>query len=159
MGSSETMMGDKDPTASRARAEFSAVLAEAAKRYKDSSGGESLDDFMTPPMRSLDDLKTQLALQNEHFSSFREKRDTIFSTLSLVLKPVESLGDVILGTAANVYPPTQSIFAAVTLLVGAANNVSSAYDSIVGLFNQLKVCALIPSSASKEIVTRQHIPI
>jgi hypothetical protein len=143
MGSTEASMDDKDPTATRARTEFSAVLTEAAKRYKDSSG-ESLEDFMTPPMRSLDDLKTQLARQNEHFSSFREKRDTIFSTLSLVLKPVESLGDVILGTAANVYPPTQSIFAAVTLLVGAANNVSSAYDSIVGLFNQLKVCGLIP---------------
>ena len=119
-------------------AQFAAVVAEAAKRYRKASG-QSVEDFMTPPMRSLDDLKAQLDQQNEGFTTFRAKRDNIFSTLSAMLKPVEIVGDVIAGAASETFPPAQSIYSAVMYLVGAANNVSAAYDTIMELFTELEV--------------------
>lgn len=118
--------------------QFAAVVADAAKLYRESSG-EAAEDFMTPPMRSLDDLKTQLNRQNEGFSAFRDKRDNIFSTLSAMLTPVQVVGELVVGPASEAFPPAQNIFSAVMYLINAANNVSAAYDTIVELFVQLKV--------------------
>jgi hypothetical protein len=118
--------------------QFAAVVAEAAKRYKKASG-QKVEDFMTPPMRSLDDLKAQLDRQNEGFTTFRAKRDNIYSTLSAMLTPVVIVGDVIVGAASETFPPAQSIYSAVMYLIGAANNVSAAYDTILELFSQLEV--------------------
>ncbi|KAI6781658.1 uncharacterized protein J7T54_003923 [Emericellopsis cladophorae] len=117
--------------------EFQAVLTDARALYRETSG-DNLDDFMSPPMRTLSDLKTQLDISNEHFSSFRAKRASLFGVLTTMLKPVEIVGEVVSGAAGEIFPPTQSIFSAVMFLVNAANNVSSTYDSIVQLFGQLK---------------------
>ena len=130
-------MGSKDDRP-RAEAEFQAVLEDAAKLYKETSG-QTIDEFMNPPMRGIDDLKHHLDAHNDRFSSFRAKRDSLFGALSAMLKPVETLGEVVSGPASEVFPPTQSIFSAVMYLVNAAHDVSSTYDSILELFEQLKV--------------------
>ncbi|KAL6865505.1 hypothetical protein ACO1O0_001599 [Amphichorda felina] len=129
-------MGSKDDRP-RAEAEFQAVLEDAAKLYKETSG-QTIDEFMNPPMRGIDDLKHHLDAHNDRFSSFRAKRDSLFGALSAMLKPVETLGEVVSGPASEVFPPTQSIFSAVMFLVNAAHDVSSTYDSILELFEQLK---------------------
>jgi tetratricopeptide (TPR) repeat protein len=131
---SETGAKEKMPDTTAA---FAAILDDAAGRYKDSTG-EKLGDFMNPPMRSVQDLISQLDLQNERFQQFRAKRHSIFSAVSTALKPVELVGDIIAGGAAEIFPPTQHIFSSVMYLISAAHDVSSAYDSIVALLEQLK---------------------
>jgi hypothetical protein len=119
-------------------ARFAAIVADATKRYSDASN-RSLDDYLSPPMKSVDDLKKVLDLQNEKFKQFRAKRHHIYSALSSALQPIEIIGDITTGAAMEVFAPSQSIFSAVMYLIGAAHNVSSMYDNIIDLFDQLKV--------------------
>lgn len=126
--------------------QFAAILADAAKSYSDTTG-DRLDDFMTPTMRSVDDLMHHLDLQNDRFSEFRAKRHTIFGAIAIALKPVELVGDIVSGAASEVFAPSQNIYSAVMYLVNAAHNVSSTYDSIVELFEELKVRLPEPSKS------------
>lgn len=117
---------------------FADILADAAKLYREKSS-EALVDFMTPPMNSVDDLQKQLSLQNDGFSAFRAKRQSVFDAVATALRPVELVGQIAAGAASAAYPPSQSIYAAALFLVNAAHNLSATYDSIIELFDQLKV--------------------
>lgn len=120
--------------------QFAAILADAAKLYKDSSdNGSTLAEFLTPPMKSISDLKLQLTAQNDQFSHFRAKRQNIFDAIAVTLRPIELIGDIVAEGASDAFPPAQGIFAAVMYLINAAHDVSSMYDSILELFDQLKV--------------------
>ncbi|KYK62083.1 NACHT and TPR domain protein [Drechmeria coniospora] len=116
--------------------QFGAIVADAAKAYRVKSGNK-MKDFLSPPMRSIDDLKRELRVQNDHFSAFRARRRALFDTLGAAFAPVEVAGDVLVGVASAVFAPTQGIYAAVLHLTKAAQNVSATYDSIVELFVQL----------------------
>ncbi|KAF4982107.1 hypothetical protein FZEAL_2213 [Fusarium zealandicum] len=120
-----------------AEAQFNQILNDASKIYSDSSK-EKLDDFMNPPIKSINDLLGQIDKQNEQFSKFREKRQTIFSALSAALAPVEIVGEIVAGAASDMFAPAEGIYGAVAYLIDAARDVSSAYDSIVELFEHLK---------------------
>lgn len=128
----------KAPPPSRAQMELGAILQAAAKKYSDNSG-DSLTEYMVPPMRSVEELVNQIERQNDRFSSFRARKAKLFGALQATLRPVQLVGDVASGTAGEAFPATQGIFAAVMHLVNAANDVSSTYDSIVDLFEQLTV--------------------
>jgi hypothetical protein len=122
------------------KTQFAAVLADAARLFKDSSGkGLTLDEFLTPPIRSIPDLMLQLTAQNDQFSHFREKRKHIFDAVAVTLRPVVLIGDILAEGVSETFPPAQGIFAAVMYLINAAHDVSSMYDSILELFDQLKV--------------------
>ncbi|PFH62147.1 hypothetical protein XA68_14816 [Ophiocordyceps unilateralis] len=116
--------------------QFAAILADAARSYKEKSGG-SLDDFMTPPMASVDDLQRQLNIHNDGFAAFRAKRQAVFGAVASALRPVELVGDIAAGAASHAFAPSQTIYAAVLFLISAGHNVSATYDSIVELFEQL----------------------
>ncbi|RCI11035.1 hypothetical protein L249_5184 [Ophiocordyceps polyrhachis-furcata BCC 54312] len=116
--------------------QFAAILADAASSYKEKSG-RPLDKFMTPPMNSVDDLKRELNLQNDGFLAFRAKRQAIFSAVSVALRPVELVGDIVAGAASQAFAPSQTIYSASLYLINAGHNVSSTYDSIIELFQQL----------------------
>ncbi|RFU77997.1 hypothetical protein TARUN_4232 [Trichoderma arundinaceum] len=119
--------------------QFGAILADAAKLYKDSfDKGLTLEEFLTPPMKSISDLKLQLTAQNDRFTHFREKRQGIFDAIAVTLRPIELIGDIVAEGASEAFPPAQGIFAAVMYLINAAHDVSSMYDSILELFDQLK---------------------
>ena len=117
---------------------FAGILAESAKLYKDKSG-ETLADFMSTQLRSVDQLKQELARQNNDFDVFRAKRQKIFDAVGAALKPVELIGEIASSAASEVFAPAQHIYTAVLFLVNAAKNVSAAYDTITELFEQLKV--------------------
>lgn len=116
--------------------QFADVLKSAAKVYKDSTG-ETLESFMTPPMRTVDDLERELSRRNGTFAAFRAKRRTLFDALVVVLKPVEVAGHIVASAASDAFAPAQNIYAAVMYLVNAARNVSATYDAILELFAQL----------------------
>lgn len=116
--------------------QFAAILADAARIYKEKSGA-SLDDFTEPSMASVDDLQRQLNLYNSGFSAFRAKRKAIFVAASAALRPVELVGEIAAGAASHAFAPSQTIYAAALFLINAGHNVSATYDSIVELFDQL----------------------
>lgn len=119
-------------------AQFAAIVADAARQYADSSG-ISLESFMSPPMKSVEQLKRQVDLQNDQFKNFRAKRHSIFKALTLAFKPVEIAGEMAAGPASDAFPPSQNIFSAVLYLIGAAHNVSTMYDTIEELFDHVRV--------------------
>ncbi|GKT56135.1 NACHT and TPR domain-containing protein [Colletotrichum tofieldiae] len=117
--------------------QFAAILADAQKQYA-SSTGLDLKDYMNPPMRSTEDLLNVINRQNEQFQSFREKRQTLFQVLSTACKPLEVVGEALTGASEDIFPPGQTIFAAVMYLINAAKDVSACYDSIIDLFDQMQ---------------------
>ena len=127
------------PPPSQAQIEFGEILQAAAKKYADGSGN-SIMEYMNPPMKTVEELVGQIQRQNDRFSSFRARKNKIFGALHAALKPVELVGEVASGAAAEAFPATQGIFAAVMHLINAANDVSSTYDSILDLFEQMNVC-------------------
>jgi hypothetical protein len=121
-----------------AEAQFAQILDDASKLYSDSSKNK-LVDFLNPPISSVKGLLGQIDKQNEQFNKFREKRQSIFSALAACLTPVEVIGEIVSGAAADSFAPAEGIFGAVAYLINAARDVSSAYDTIVELFELLKV--------------------
>ncbi|KAH7317141.1 hypothetical protein B0I35DRAFT_512918 [Stachybotrys elegans] len=117
---------------------FAGILADAARTFKESSPKDSIDDFMKPPIRTVEDLMRVLDAQNNRFSDYRSKHEKITSVMSAALGPIEMVGEVLTGAASEAFPPAQNIFSAVVYLIGAAKDVSSTYDSIFALFDQLK---------------------
>ncbi|KAF4970989.1 hypothetical protein FSARC_2092 [Fusarium sarcochroum] len=120
-----------------AEAQFAQILDDASKRYSESSKSK-LVDFLNPPINKVSDLVSQVDKQNDQFSKFREKRQSIFSAMAACLTPVEVIGEIVSGAAQDTFAPAEGIFGAVAYLIGAARDVSSAYDSIVELFELLK---------------------
>ncbi|KAK6206672.1 NACHT and TPR domain-containing protein [Colletotrichum tabaci] len=117
--------------------QFAAILADAQKQYATSTGLD-LKDYMNPPMRTTEDLLNVINRQNEQFQSFREKRQTLFQVLSTACKPLEVVGEALAGASEEIFPPGQTIFAAVMYLINAAKDVSACYDSIIDLFDQMQ---------------------
>lgn len=142
-----SMAGRKDQTSKPIEAQFSQILKDASSLYSEASG-EKLNDYLNPPLKSIDALMRQLDKQNEQFTKFREKRKTLFGALAAALTPVEVIGGIVAGAAAEMFEPADSIFGAVCYLINAARDVSAAYDTIVELFEQLKVSrVLLPLEA------------
>ncbi|KAF4120891.1 TPR protein [Geosmithia morbida] len=137
-------MGQAKDDKSALEAAFQAVIADAAELHKESSG-HSINDFMNPPMRSIDDLNSQLDNYNKSFGAFRSKRDSIFGTLKAMLQPIQAVGDIVAGAAGEAFPATQTIYTAILFLVNAAKDVSSNYDAIFELFELLKAVAIFAS--------------
>jgi hypothetical protein len=133
-----TVRKEKEKEKDTAEAQFAHILDDASKLYSDSSKSK-LTDFLNPPISKVKDLISQIDKQNEQFSKFREKRQSIFSALAACLDPVETIGQIVSGAAAETFAPAEGIFGAVAYLIGAARDVSSAYDTIVELFELLKV--------------------
>lgn len=124
------------------RTQFTQILDDASKLYSDSTK-ESLANFVNPPIKSIKDLIEQVETQNEKFSSFRKKRQSLFSALAATLGPVEIVGEIVTGGAKEMFAPAEGIFGAVVYLINAARDVSAAYDSILELFDQLKVSDIV----------------
>ncbi|UKZ75677.1 hypothetical protein TrVFT333_003367 [Trichoderma virens FT-333] len=111
MGAQEKQPSQKSPGM---ETQFAAILADAAKLFKDSSDKDlTLDEFLTPPMKTISDLKLQLTTQNDQFSHFREKRQSIFDAIAVTLRPIELIGDIVAEGVSEAFPPAQGIFAAV----------------------------------------------
>lgn len=125
-------------------AQFTAILADAATQYAEKAGSKQvaiLDDFTSISLKSVEQLKAQIDAQNNQFSNFRAKRQSLFKALTLAMVPIEVVGEAAAGAAAEMFPASTHVFSAVMYLIKAAENVSAVYDSIEELFDQLKVCS------------------
>ncbi|KAK1478787.1 NACHT and TPR domain-containing protein, partial [Colletotrichum abscissum] len=117
---------------------FADVLDKAQKQYADSQGGIDLTAYMSPPIKSTEDLMGLIADENKKFQMFRDKRKYIFDHLAAACKPLEIAGEALAGAAESVFPPGQTIFAVVAYLINTANGIRENYDVIITLFEQVK---------------------
>lgn len=122
-------------------AQFAAIAADAAKKYSEGSSKVQLDDFLSPKIRTIDELITHVELQNAQFAAFRAKRHAVFGAMAAAMRPVEVIGGVVAGVVEeSIFPPAQNVFAAVVYLIKAAKDTSAMYDGIIELFEKLQVC-------------------
>lgn len=115
---------------------FANALASAQLRVSESKA-KRLEDFLKPPIRSVQDLLGVIDSQNGKFTNFREKRKSLFDAILAACTPLEKVGEALAGAASEAFPPAQNVFAAVMYLINAAKDVSQVYDSIIELFIQL----------------------
>ncbi len=119
-------------------AQFAAIAADAAKKYAESSKVQ-LDDFLSPKIKTVAELTTQIELQNAQFQAFRAKRHALFGAMAAAMEPIEVIGGIVAGVAEEGFPPAQHVFSAVVYLIKAAKDTSAMYDGIIELFEQLQV--------------------
>ena len=122
--------------------QFGALINDAYSAYA-ASAGKHRRDFLSPPIKSVNELLQMIRGQNEKFVAFREKERKLLDVVSEILKPVEAIGGIVAGAASEVFAPSQTIFSAVLYLISAAQDVSVYYDSILDLFTQLQVRYLL----------------
>ncbi|KAI9825547.1 MAG: hypothetical protein M1826_006937 [Phylliscum demangeonii] len=120
-----------------ADSQSSLIWADALSQYTKTTGKPLLDARFSE-LRSAEDLCNALEQQQSRFFEFRSKRAKIFKALSGTLTVVELLIKTGSGYASTAFPPSPSIFGAVTYLIEAARGVSAAYDAIISLFETMK---------------------
>jgi len=120
--------------------QFASLVADAYREYLQSAGKDA-KKRIDPSITSTTELLQRLRDENGNFEKFRDKAAPLLKVVKEIMTPVEGIGALVAGGAAEVFAPTAHIYAAVTFLIGAANNVSELYDAIEGLFNDLKVSA------------------
>jgi hypothetical protein len=132
--------------------QFASLVANAYSHYLKNTGKDA-KDFLDPPITSTTALVERLRVENEKFENFRDERRNLLKVVTEIMKPIEGIGALVAGGAAEVFAPTAHIYAAVTFLIGAAHNVSELYDAVDELFGDLRVSILIlPSRTLSESV-------
>lgn len=122
-----------DPTSTQ----FAEVWQNAAKRYEEISG-KKLADLDLKRLQNVDDLERSIDDKSKKIVEFREKRGTLFKVMRNAMLPVELVGKLAAGGASMAFPPSSLVFGAVSYLIGAAKDVSSAYDAIQDLMGTLQ---------------------
>ena len=121
----------------QSEAQWASIWDSALKEYA-KVVGKSLDSTDMPKPSSAEDLLTEIDRQHTKLFDFREKRHILFTVLGGALKPVELVGNLASGAASMAFPPTSMVFGAVAYLINAGHGVSSNYDSIVELFQEIR---------------------
>ncbi|MCJ1465605.1 hypothetical protein MMC07_004224 [Pseudocyphellaria aurata] len=119
--------------------EFRKIWANAFDIYKAETHRDIKDDPVLQNLNSTEDLLAQINDQTQKFGNFRAENETLWTVLSVIMKPVELLGGLAQDTLTlTPFSPCSQVLGAVLYLVKAAKGVSSAYDCITGLLKQLK---------------------
>ena len=100
--------------------------------------GKRLGDLDLKRLQTVDDLERAIDSQSTRMDQFRAKRATLFRLMRNAMLPIQLVGDLAAGGATQIFPPSSFVFGAVTYLIGAAKNVSSAYDAIQDLMSTLQ---------------------
>lgn len=127
-----------DAPALRQERQFQSILRDVEAQYKAKGEGAAELSKYLGQVKSVDDLETQITKEHDAFSTFRAKKEGFFGALKACLTPLEAIGVITSNAATDVFPPGQSVFAAVMYLVNAARDVSACYDAIIELFEQLQ---------------------
>jgi fungal STAND N-terminal Goodbye domain len=118
--------------------QFAASWAEARHRYTDVVGLD-LEDAQFPHPSSVDELLGVIEERSESFADFRSRKGKLFHALFEISKPISIIASVAGDEAQTAFPPATVCLGAVSHLINAAKGVSSAYDNIMDLLEQLKV--------------------
>ena len=117
--------------------QFAALWETAYQKYQETAKIDLKDpEFPKPP--SSEELFSLLDHEEKYFRSFREKKRVFFKTIQAVLIPLEVMGDTAGTILAVAFPPAPIIMGAVLFLIRGGRGVSGAFDSIIGVFDEVK---------------------
>jgi fungal STAND N-terminal Goodbye domain len=117
---------------------FEELWESAIEKYIDATNRTLAEQEFLKKLKSPSELENDLITRHKTFSDYRAKHGKLVRTLKNVVKPVTALSSVA-SSAISLTPfgPASAIFGAVTFLITATENVSSAYDWIDQLFDKL----------------------
>ena len=116
--------------------QFAEIWQTAVLNYE-RIAGKTLGDLDLKGLRTVSDLERKLQDQSESMDQFRAKRAKLFKVMRNAMLPVELIGQLAGGDVSVAFPPSSFVFGAVSYLITAAKNVSSAYDTIEDLMGLL----------------------
>ncbi|KAL3480754.1 NACHT and TPR domain protein [Aspergillus californicus] len=134
-----------------AAGQLSKIYQRAVDRYQEITH-EILDVHFLQSIQTVDALINEIDKQNTTFKEFREKRKDICDAISLALVPVQRFMDLA-GQGAYAFPPSCVVFGAVSCLIGAAQGVSTSYESIQDLMGSLKEFTVRLKTYSQEEIS------
>ena len=116
--------------------QFAEIWQTAVLNYE-RIAGKTLGDLDLKGLQTVSDLERKLQSQSESMDQFRAKRAKLFKVMRNAMLPVEMIGQLAGGDVSVAFPPSSFVFGAVSYLITAAKNVSSAYDKIEDLMSLL----------------------
>lgn len=119
--------------------QFTASWASARQRYTDVTGLNPDDAQSFPHPSSIDELLAVIETTSSNFADFISRKGKTFHVLFEISKPIGVIASVAGNEAQAAFPAATVCLGAVSHLITAAKGVSSAYDNIVDLLEQLKV--------------------
>jgi hypothetical protein len=117
---------------------FNELWDIAVKAYLKSTGRKLDERSLMKKLHSLEDLSKQLELEQQKFSSFREKHSKLTHALHQTVRPFIAIADIATSAISlSPFAPASTILGAAVFMVQAAGGVSEAYDWIEQLLNKL----------------------
>ncbi|KAI9769862.1 MAG: hypothetical protein M1839_003581 [Geoglossum umbratile] len=130
------------------------IYMAAIGRFEEITG-KNLNDPDLLRITTVDDLIKEVDKRNTKFTSFREKRHTLFDVLEGAMKPIELVGNLAAGAASMAFPPSSLVFGAAMYLIGAAKGTTACYDSIQALMVTLKDFTTRLSIYAREEISKE----
>ncbi|KAH9906837.1 hypothetical protein F4778DRAFT_723667 [Xylariomycetidae sp. FL2044] len=109
-------------------AEYSAGLSDSDRQKR-----------KTINVGNMAELEAELDKRNGQFDEFRSRRRKLFEVMKKTLQPLQLAGNIVAGGVSTVFAPASNIYAAVAFLLQAAGNVSKKYDTIIDMFDDLRI--------------------
>ncbi|KAH9016614.1 hypothetical protein EDB85DRAFT_702730 [Lactarius pseudohatsudake] len=116
------------------------LILDAFDRYASQLGIDLTKDPLADAIRRCDSPNAVLELLQDKAHAFKDYRDgdrTLINWLKPVVQVVHAFSGV-LGEAVP-FPPASAVLVGVDVLLTAASDVSSSYDSLVDLLNALEI--------------------
>lgn len=118
--------------------DFSALWVDAVSQYEKRTQ-RSLDrENQFRKFQSLADLGSAIELEGNRFQTFRSERRKLYSALAKCIAPMEPVLQVVQkAIGPTPYAPASAVLGAASYLMLACGSVSTAYDGIEELFDQM----------------------
>jgi hypothetical protein len=117
---------------------FDVIFSKGRRRFE-TKIGQQLDVALFANWTTVADMRGYIDQENDRSATFRDQNNKIYERLTKVFTPVERLSSVVAAGTSVGSPPAGACLGAVALLIRSAQNVSSHYDRIIGLFHILTI--------------------
>ncbi|KAI9715560.1 MAG: hypothetical protein M1812_005864 [Candelaria pacifica] len=118
--------------------EFTQMWEEAFSIYQAETKRDLKNHPILRTLTTTDDLLKQIEERQQNFENFRKKKERLWRVLRRTMDQVVTLSGIAKNALqATPFAPASAGLGAVVFLVGAAKNVSSAYDCIIDLLSKL----------------------
>lgn len=121
-------------------ATFEGLWKNALDRYQTFTGHDLSTQSATLGPQTIRDVQDRIKLTNEKFDSFRHKHEQLSNILGKTLQPLERIMSIAKsGFSNSALGPVSSVFTVSIYLVRACKDVSSAYDLVECMLEDLTV--------------------
>ena len=114
------------------------LWAGAVAKYEKATGHKLKQDSAFSKIYSLDEFSKEVDYLAEKFSEFRNEHARFYSAMRKCIQPLDRVSDLAQAALGNSpYAPAAIVFGAAKYLLGACSTVSSAYDGLEALFEEI----------------------